>query len=681
MALFIISAGMGLMAQEPVAWMEEYTGEKVIGKETFRYEFSVVEGNECKVEVKEIVTGRKGEAEERSWVFYLSDLDPGALRLNTRGKAVQVTLETENSQEFISSFEEGSFEEYTSELVVTLDEVDLARRMIEDLREHIGSCQEAEITWKDNAEALDWIAGHIGDVSYDDMKWEQQFSSGDRPYLATLSSMEVSGKGGEEKAAYVFDLSDIDPLEVSLEVSGQSLAVELPVRDRKRYIRRTASGETEFLQEVSVYADDIEEARQMVRAFRYLASNTVAERQEWDDYNAALDFLTEHPGEVTVGDERYEHNLEYDLFASDILNLSIRTTDSDGETDETVYSFYPADMTGTPVLQVDRDGITVLLETLEDHDYIRKSTGGVVSGYVNDLELHAAGIDDARDLIGAWEYIIKNSEEELETFESTEEVNTWMADNFPVLYRDGDTFEQSLSVDGEADNRILFEKTVTEEDGESTAHSYVVYAEDILQDELDIVVRFGKLTVTLETGRTDYIRHVENDAVQDFTNKAEVYFFDPLVAKNFIGAIRFLIGDASGRARSEMTREDAFSFLSEQTPSIELPEESHEQTMEVLEPENCKLKFTRLETGKGGEKEEYVFEFIASDLSEGDSDLSVRGSLIEIKVETAGNRDLVKPYENGEVQDFTDEFVIYADDVRHAKKILQALGALSRQCE
>ena len=104
LAVFAFSAGVELQAQEPVAWFDEYTGEKVIGKETFRYEFSVVEGNECKLEVKEIVTGRKGEAEEQTWILYLSDLDPDALRLNTRGKAVHVTLETGNSQKFISRF-------------------------------------------------------------------------------------------------------------------------------------------------------------------------------------------------------------------------------------------------------------------------------------------------------------------------------------------------------------------------------------------------------------------------------------------------------------------------------------------------------------------------------------------------------------------------------------------------
>ena len=57
------------------------------------------------------------------------------------------------------------------------------------------------------------------------------------------------------------------------------------------------------------------------------------------------------------------------------------------------------------------------------------------------------------------------------------------------------------------------------------------------------------------------------------------------------------------------------------------------------------------------------------------------GKIVEINLETAGGRELIKPYENGEVEDFEDEFTIYADDVLKAKKILAAFGALSKACQ
>lgn len=681
LGILIFTSGLTIAAQDDISWLQEYTDEMVIGKETFRYTFQTVEGNDCKVEFKEFVTGKKGETETHSWMFYLSDLDPEALRFSTRGKSIQVTLETENSQKFISFFEGDTFDEYTEEMVLSMNEVDQVRRFIEAVKEQIASCQESEDPWTTREEALEWLSAHIGTAAEDNTQWEQQFSMGDQPHLVTLSSTSVDEKGAEETFDYLFDLSDIDPFSVKLVVSGRSLHVEVQARERERYIQVSAAEGTEYTPELSIYTDDIEEARQIVHALSYAATQTEVTRPVWEDYNAALEYIKAHQREVNIGGDLYGHSLEYDLFASDILMVGIKKTESDGETEETVYSFYPADMNETLHLEVDRDEITVEMETIDDQDFIRRSSGGNVTGYVSQFEFHAPGIDEARNLIGAWEYIIKNSEEELETFENVEEVNTWMESNFPVLYRDGVTFEQAVSVNRELHNQITFTEKETEDNGETTENLYVLYPEDIDQESMKIHVRFGKLTVSIETGREDYIRHFENGAVENFTDKAEFYFFDPLVAKNFMEAIRFLITDVSRRKDPELSREESFAFLSGQIPVIELPEVSHEQALEVLEPENCKIKFTRVETEKDKPGEEFVFEFMASDLSESDSELSVKGNLIEINLETSGNRDLVKPFENGEVQDFTDGFVIYADDVLQAKKILNAVITLSKACD
>lgn len=681
LGILVVTGSLNMHAQDDISWLQAYTDEMVIGKETFRYTYQTVEGNDCKVEFKEYVTGRKGETELRSWIFYLSDLDPEALNFNARGKSILVTLETENEQKFISLYEGDTFDGYTEELMLTMNEVDQARQFIEAVKEHIHSCRESAVTWNNRKDALDWLTTHIGEATDDDVQWEQQFSVGDQPYLVTLSSRSVDDKGTEETFDYLFDLSDIDPPSIKLVVSGRSLHVEIQAKERKRYIQLKADDGIEYTQELNIYADDIEQARQIVHALNYAVSHTEVTRPVWEDYNAALEYIQANHREVSVGADLYEHSLEYDLFASDILNVGIKKTESDGVTEETVYSFYPADMTETLQLEVDRDEITVEMETKEDQDFIRRSSGGNVTGYVSQFEFNAPGIDEARNLIGAWEYIIENSVEELESFESVEEVNAWMEYNFPVLSRDGVTFEQAVSVNGDLNNQITITRTETEEDGETTTQLYVLYPEDIDQESLKIQVRFGKLTVAIETGREDYIKHHENGAVENFTDKAELYFFDPLVAKNFMEAVRFLITDLSGREDPEMSREEAFEFLSEQVPVIELPEVSHEQTLEVLEPENCKIKFTRLETEKDKPGEEYVFEFMASDLSGSDSELTVRGNLLEINLETAGNRDLVKPFENGEVQDFSDGFVIYADDVLQAKKILNAFIALSELCD
>jgi hypothetical protein len=403
------------------------------------------------------------------------------------------------------------------------------------------------------------------------------------------------------------------------------------------------------------------------------------ERTQWSSYTEALGFVKEHLGEVKIDDEVYQYSLSFEEDPSGILELTVKETESDGETEQTTYVFYLADMAEKPVLDVSGDEITIEMETRDDVDFIREVTGEDDLDYTSQLEFHAAEIDVGRDLVNAFAFAVGQSEEEILEFSTVAEVNGWMVQNLVPLFGEGEKYEQTLLVDEETGNRIEFDRKLTEDDGEITETRYLIYPEDISLEDLEIDLSRGRLCVTLET-EEDYIKTYENGDLEDFTDDAEVYFSDPLVAKNFMAAIRFLKGQVTQQEPSAMSGEEAFSYLEANIPDIQLPGEKHEQQLEILEGDNCKLKFTRVETDDDGESDEYVYEFMVSDIHEGNSEISVDGMLVEVILQTAGNEELIKPYENGEVEDFEDEFTIYADDVRLARLILSAFGALSEAC-
>jgi hypothetical protein len=677
----LVSNFMYVSAQGDILWLQDYTSDMAIGNDTYRYSFATVDGNDCKVEFKESVTDRKGSTESRSWIFYLSDIDPEALHFNTRGKSVKVTLETRNSQKFISCYEKGELDEYTDEIELTMNEIDVTRNFIDDLREHIGSCRETETVWDDREAAFSWLVENIGEATDDDVQWEQHFAREERPYLATLISKSVNDKGEEESFAYLFDLSDINPASIKLEVSGRSLDVAVPVREGEKFIQVTAPDGKEYTDEMKIYADDIEVARQIVNALYFLVSATVPERPEWNSYSEALGFVKDQLGEVKIGDRLFQNSISFEDSPSGIVELTIRETDSDGETEESVYAFYLADMTDKPGLDVSRHEVTIEMETTDDRDYIMNTSGGSVSGYTSDVEFNASGIDVARDIINALETAIRNSEEDITEFASVDEVNSWMEENLVTLFREGEQYEQKLHVNAASQDQIVFERKLTEDNAEVTETKYLVYPEDISLEDLKIGVSMGRLNVALGTGKIDYIRNFENGELQNFTDEVRVYFSDPLVAKNFMAAIRFLKEDAGVMEMPGMSREEAFSFLAGNIPDVAIPGETHEQKLEMIEGDQCKLKFTRVEKEDDGNSDEYAYEFMAPDISGDNSKLSVNRNLIEINLVTSGNQKLIKPYENGEAENFDDGFTVYVDDVLLAKKLLAAFGALSEACK
>jgi hypothetical protein len=278
------------------------------------------------------------------------------------------------------------------------------------------------------------------------------------------------------------------------------------------------------------------------------------------------------------------------------------------------------------------------------------------------------------------EKAIENSSEEIVDFNSVEQVNGWMEENLVELTRGEEKYEQKLTVDKENGLQISFERKLTDE-GVVTESRYLIYPEDISPEKLKIAVSMGRLNVSIETTGDDLIRNFKNGDLQSYTDDVDVYFSDPLVAKNFMAAILYLKDQKAGTETPEMSREDAVSFLNWNIPQVEVPGMIYKQNMEITAGSECNLKFIRVETPDGKGSVEYAYEFTAQDIDNKGSRVDVSGNLVKINLVTKGKQKLIKPYENGEVENFDDDLTIYADDVLVARKILAAMGVLSGSCE
>jgi len=679
--LLISFFALSTSAQDEISWLSDFTEEMQIGNDTYRYQFSNVDGNDCKFKIEELVTDKKGSTDSRYWIFYLSDIDPAAISYKSKGKAIEIVMETRQSQKFISYFEEGEFDEYTEEIEMSMNEVDLTRSFIDVLKENIPACKESQTAWDNRDDALAWLAENIGEAVDDDTRWDQEFKPGDKSYLVQISSKSTDDDGDQESFEYLLDLNDLNPMAVNLKVSGKSLSVELPVRESENYIEVEGSEGKEYTDELLIYADDIEMARQIVNALSYAITNTQPERPKWDNYSAALNFVKTNLGEVKMEEDIYVNSIEFDNSPSGLVEMTVEINESGEERETVKYAFYMADIMDKLALDVSKSSIEVKLETRNKRDFIRVTSGDNETDYSNSLDFYLGNIDLARDIINAFETAARNSQENIVEFSGSKQVQDWFNENIATLEINKEIIEQEIILDPSVENQLQFTKKITDDEGEITEKVFIIYPEDISAEEMEISVAGSNLVVPLETGKGKYVKTFENGTIDNFDSEAEVIFFDPLVAKNFMAAIRYLKENSVADDRENMSRADALSFLQNNIRNIELNDEKHEQKIEMLDDGNCKMKFTRIETDDDGGSDEYIYEFIASDIHKGNSELDVSGELIEIHLVTRGKEKLIKPYENGEVEDFEDEFTIYTDDILLAKKTLAAFVALSNECQ
>ncbi len=669
-----------VIAQEEIDWLADYTDEINAGSYSFRYNFTSVDNNACKLKIEELKTDKKGQTSSAEYVFYLSDINPSALSFKASGKVINVSMETRLSQKFITFFEEGEFEGYTNKISVSMGEVAKARSFIEELKSHIGTCKTADRSWTSGEEALTWLCENIEESVISGTTYKQKFSKGEKSYMAQLETETIDNKGGSEAATHIFDLSDIDPTGVSVNVSGKDLEIEIKVRNNNNYILvKENDGSVSFSKAIEIHSDDIEIARNIVNAFVFLSSDVRSERQVWKSYTQALTYVKDNLKEVSAGSATYKQSLGFGESTSDIVNFTSVKTDSKGVSTEEVSSFYLDNLDSKAGLNVSTSTAYLSLETINKSKYIKNMSEGSIQPYSSSLKIYVDDIDQARDIINALEHAIINSSSGVKEYTSADKAMEWLSAGPGEVTIDAESIEQKLRISPEMENKLEL-SVVTTDEGSSLNERYEIYPEDISLEELKIKVSGKKMYVPLSTGKLKYVKVFKENELQNFTSETDVLFDDVQKARNFIAAIGFLCENSKGRDRLVKDKTAAWDCFGKYLKKLEFGEVQYEQSMEKLEGDECKLKFTRVEADSKGTTE-FVFEFMASDIAPAVSEIKVYANKLYLNLVTNDKQKLIKPYKNGEAGNFGYDFDLYVDDVLVAKKVLGAFTTLSEACK
>jgi hypothetical protein len=681
--LFVISMVLNIFGAgaQDIDWLAPYTAEVNAGSYIYKYGFTAVDNNTCKLKIDEQKTDKKGKTSSDSYILYISDINPSSLSFKASGKVIEVNMETRLSQKFITVFEEGEFKGYTNKITISMDEVDKARSFIEVIKSHIDPCQKNERTWSSVEEAFTWLANNIGVSEISGTTYKQSFSKGAKSYLAQLKTEKTDSRGNTQTETYIFDLSDIDHSSIAVDVSGSELTIELPVRDNKYFIQvLSADGSLSYSKGMEIHADDIEQARNISNALSYLVSNTRAERKEWTSYSQALTYVKENLREVKSGSSSYAQSVSFGTSPSDKVSFRSVITDSKGTSSEELSEIYLNDLVPAAELNVSSGSAYISLESRDKNKYIRQIIDGNTGSYANSLKIYVEDIDNARDMAGALEYAINNSKSGVIEFASAEKAIEWLRSGTGEVNIDSKNIKQTLRIAPELENKLELLVVTTDEGSTPVNERYEIYPGDLSVEDLEIKVSGKKLYVPLSTGKLKYIKVFKENELQNFSSSADVYFEDVLKAKNFISAVKFIHEKSMVRDRLQTSESAAWDYLSSHLKKIETSGTEYEQELEKVS-DNCKLKFTRIETDSKGESTEYVYEFNLKDIDAANSGLVVSSSKLYLNLVTTEKQKFIKTYKNGEAGNFVYDFDLFVDDILVAKNMLGAFSTLMDSCK
>jgi hypothetical protein len=680
----LISTGLfstALHSQETISWLSDYIGDVSAGSNSYKYVYTTVDNNACKLKIEEQKTDKKAVTTSKSYVLYLSDLDPSTFSFKPSGSTIIVNLATKAGQKFISVYSGENMDEYTASISVYFDAVDKARSYIDAIKLHAESCKSSDISWANRDEAYNWLNKNVGESSNSGTLVKQAFTKGKKSYLAQLEIEKTSSKG-TEKVRQIFDLSDINAGGIVLKVSGKTLKIDMPVKGNEYYIQNIANEQTTTYEKgTEIYSDDLEVARNVVRALNYLVSTAQPERKEWKEYAPSLAFVKENLKEVSVGSGKVAQTLNYAESTSGIASLKLVETDSKGVQTEEINSFYLTDLSPNVKLEVTSKNAYILLETKDKNKFIKQTRDDKTLGYSASVKVYADDIDEARDLITALEFAIKNSTDGVQEFGSTQKAIDWLTKIPGDVTIDTKSYHQTIQINPNAENQIDLNIITSDAAGAGVNERYVIYPEDLTTDDMKIKVSGKKLYVPVSTGKFKYIKYFKGDAQQNYTDDLEVLFEDVQQARNFIAAMTALQSSSKVAERTMNNNMAAYSFLQENITAVETAGVKQEQKIEQQESDVCKLKYTRSQTDSKGVTTEYSYDFILSDIDPGKSLINISGKEVQINLVTKEKQKLIKPYKNGEAGAFIYDFDIAANDVLTAKKILASFITLAKGCK
>lgn len=663
-----------------IDWLKEYRGEIPVGSNTYWYEYSYFNKELCGISIKSVKMSKKGDESVSRNELYLSDIDENAITFKVTGKYITVNLETKNSQKFIRYFEDGEFDSYVSSVEIYTDQVDKARSLIDVMKGKLKECDRQEKTWGSLKAGLDWLKDNISTTTQSGTEYNQSFSYDEaKNYLVAFNRDYNDSKGIEIKEAYSVNLADVDPEGVSLNVSGTDLSIELNTKNNK-YIGISENGELQnYDNDFEIHVPSLEEARDIVQAFKYVIPQCKPEYKTFSDANQALLYLKENIREIASGSYIYTQSFEQENKPHGIVTYVSKRTDSKGAATESKYQLYLNEIQPEAALSVSGTNVVLELNAKDKQKLIRTFKDGELQNYSNQIEIYATNIESARELANAFNYAVINSDPGLLNWTDAAKASAWLSSNTGKVVEPGATYEQKLSFDPGNSYKTVFDLTTSDSRGQ-TDEVFEFYITDIDRDNLKLATSGKKMFVEVSTGKEKLIRLTKSGEIQNYASSVDFLFEDTRQARNFINALKYLASEVQIQEKSFADSRSAFKYISSGLTPVSTGSYKYDQSIEMIDDDPCRIKFMVTQLDSKDASTGYIYEFAMSDINPEAVKLEISGKEMTVALETRAKQKLIKPYKNGEPQNFDYDFEIFTDDVIVARNIIGAIKTMAGNC-
>lgn len=197
----------------------------------------------------------KGKSKEEIYGFNFGDL--GTYKLNISRELVKISASTTDNKKFVSLSNNGTLQNYDNGVDFYVADIEKARYLLAILPVISQGCKQAP-----KPETFDWLVQKVKNANLQGYSQELAFQEDGSKCKLKLTVSEASSKKTVE-TVYEFNLYDIEPKAITLDVSGKLIYVNSGTVNREKFIKSFKDGKPSFTNELPLILDSLEDAKKV----------------------------------------------------------------------------------------------------------------------------------------------------------------------------------------------------------------------------------------------------------------------------------------------------------------------------------------------------------------------------------------------------------------------------------
>lgn len=547
--------------------------------------------------------------------------------------------------------------------------------------------QTPSFTQTDLNTAVHNLAGKIGPVSAAKYDYNQKLSTVNQPYAIKFYISQTSTNGKTDEEEYYFNLADIEPSSVRYQTVKDVIRINIKTKNNQRYIKKFENGElNSYTNSIDLAAENAENAREIQTLLKeaiQLAEAAIKDDLALADWNSGMQYLKTQVQGATIGETSYTYTITQDPVVEPRITIDIAQKGGKNPTDER-YRFNLADLNAQKVA-IGVSGTTpyVELETQSKLKYIYASKNGIPQNYGSSLKLPCGEIDQAREWVAVFQFLIENAPDQNESWkpnlENGESALLILAQLVGKVPGESTTYEQKLSTTCPCSLTQQYD-----DKGTSVEETYLFNWADLDPNKSKLQVSGSNLYFNLATRNNEkLIQASKNGSVEEYTRSAKILLSHPEPGKVMEDAtaliipyceqsLENLIGDWSSNERMD--------WLKNNIKTVSFQGETLTQKWEPMDPNDpCSFRLEQTQSGKNTKTE--TIEFFGKDLDPKGLRFETSGKEIGLRINTKNRQKLIKVIEEGEEQPYVNSILIIFDSLENTRIAKEIFTALANDCK